>query len=167
MHFLGFYCFIVIAVFFPESIYSQDIQDVAKQSQEESHSEAMDVKNIDQNLLQQLSEDEQHWYAKFQNGLMFFDGWKQISEDILLSLPVDERPEAKALLGTLGIRIGTEWSKDNSIRKIDTDQLHEWGKRLRHAKENGAEILQNELNVISTEVESILAENQQSTALEK
>lgn len=119
----------------------------------------LDMTSIDNKILSQLSEKEQQWYAKFHDGLTFFDGWKQISEDILLCLPEKEKPNAKILLEKMGIRMGIEWSKSNRIRKIDTDQLHSWGKRIKKARRGGAEELSKTVAVISQEVDAILSHN--------
>ncbi len=113
--------------------------------------------NITSNqLVEQLTEEEWHWYDKFQHGLMFFDGWKNISKNILASLPHEEKTGVKKLLDTMGLRIGTEWSKDNNIRKIDTDQLRSWGKRLEKARREKTINLKETVQIISIEVDSIL-----------
>lgn len=121
-----------------------------------SQEKGIDVTNIDKELLDKLSEEEQEWYHKFQNGLMFFSGWKKTSEEILDCLPVEEQPATQHLLETLGIRIGTEWSKDNSERRIDTDQLQSWGQRLREARKTGARQLADTVKEITVEVNDIL-----------
>ena len=118
---------------------------------------SIDVAHIDQKRLDHLSDDERQWYNKFQNGLVFFSGWKEISEDILSCIDPDEQPKTKELLETMGIRIGTEWSKDNSVRKIDTEQLQSWGDRLRQARNNGPQYLSATLKALSREVDSILS----------
>ncbi len=107
-------------------------------------------------LLSSLSQEEQEWYQKFQNGLMLFAGWKEISADILKALPPAERPLTEQLLKDLGVRIGTEWSKDNNIRRIDTDQLRSWGDRLRKARQKGDTHLSRTVQAISTEVDELL-----------
>ena len=117
------------------------------------------IDNLNQELLQQLSEEEMHWYNKFQHGLMFFDGWKDISKDILANLSYEEKNRVKPLLDSMGLRIGTEWSKANDVRKIDTDQLRNWGKRLKYAKHQGSKNLKETVFLISTEVEAILLRN--------
>jgi hypothetical protein len=118
---------------------------------------SIDVAHIDKKRLERLSDDERQWYDKFQNGLVFFSGWKDISEDILSCIDPDEQTKAKELLETMGIRIGTEWSKDNSVRKINTDQLQDWGNRLRQARNNGPQYLSATLKALSREVDSILS----------
>ena len=115
-----------------------------------------EISKIDHHLLEHLTKEEQHWYSKFQNGLLFFDGWRDISKEILLSLPHNEQHKIKKLLDVMGMRIGTEWSKSNDIRKIDTDQLRIWGDRLKQARLGGGEKLKNTVRVIFGEVDTIL-----------
>lgn len=128
----------------------------AENTQHSSQEPGINMTDIDQDLLDELSEEEQEWYTKFQNGIMLFSGWKEISEEILSFLPPEERPETQHLLETLGIRIGTEWSKDNSERRIDTDQLQAWGDKLRLARDTGAPQLADTVKKISDEVNTIL-----------
>ncbi|MEE4241246.1 MAG: hypothetical protein V2I36_07255 [Desulfopila sp.] len=131
-----------------------------RQSLEEK---SIDVAHIDQKRLKHLSEDEKKWYNKFQNGLVFFSGWKDISEDILACVEPEEQNKTKELLETLGIRIGTEWSKDNTIRRIDTEQLQNWGDMLREARNNGPTYLSAALEELSQEVDSILSQPHKTT----
>jgi hypothetical protein len=78
-----------------------------------------------------LSPEEKEWFAKFQEGTLFVQGWKGITADILTKTPEDLQEEQRLALETLGTRIGCEWSKDNEIRKIDNDMLKQWGKQLK------------------------------------
>ncbi|MBW2328741.1 MAG: hypothetical protein JRF04_03845 [Deltaproteobacteria bacterium] len=78
-----------------------------------------------------LSPEEKEWFAKFQEGSLFVQGWKGITADILAKTPEDLQEEQRLALETLGTKIGCEWSKDNEIRKIDTDMLKQWGKQLK------------------------------------
>lgn len=125
--------------------------------------ETLEMNEIDTYLLENLTEKERNWYHKFQNGLMFFNGWKQISADILSSLPNGQKPETQNFLEEMGLRIGMEWCKENSIRKIDTDQLRSWGNRLRKARKNGADNLSEAVRNIADEVDFLL-ENGSETA---
>lgn len=118
----------------------------------------IDLANIDKDALSKLTAEEKEWYDKFQNGLLFFDGWQQISSDILACLPPEEKGGARFLLKTIGVKIGTEWSRDNSIRKIDTDQLQSWGKRLKKARKESVTLVADTLKRIASEVDAILVE---------
>lgn len=116
----------------------------------------IDIGKIDEKSLSKLSKEEQDWYKKFQDGLLFFDGWQQISNEILSGIAPEEKENAHFLLKTIGVKIGTEWCKDNSIRKIDTDQLRNWGKTLRKVREEDPKLLINTLKSIDTEVDTVL-----------
>lgn len=79
----------------------------------------------------QLSLEEKKWFAKFQEGTFYAQGWKDISKDILSKTPKNLLEKQRVALEFLGVKIGCEWSKDNDIRKIDTDMLKQWGSLLK------------------------------------
>jgi len=106
--------------------------------------------------LHHLSAKEREWYHKFHNGLLLFDGWEEISKDILASLPQHKQDTAERLLQSMGKRIGMEWAKDNDTRRINTDMLRFWGERLKAAQETGASQMLNTVRAISTEVNALL-----------
>lgn len=102
-----------------------------------------------------LTKDERKWFIKFQEGNFLVDGWQDITASILEKTPVAEKPKQKILLAELGNKIGTEWCKDNDIRKVDTDMLKIWGKQLKNTvKENPAH-LETVLVAISNELDSL------------
>lgn len=104
----------------------------------------------------QLSEREKDWYHKFQNGIPFFNGWKQISQEIINKFPVTDRKNMKENLKNLGKKIGTEWCKDNKKRKINTDMLRRWGGMLDSAVEKGKKHLSEAIQTVEKEVDDIL-----------
>ena len=110
----------------------------------------------EENILSSLSIEENEWYVRFKEGLMFFDGWNEISKDILGTFPNNKIDEKKALVKRLGIKIGSEWCRDNNQRKIDTDMLKKWGKQLRGAIAEGPEHTDKMLRKIETEVDQLL-----------
>ncbi len=153
--FLRISCIVCCCLFGSASIsLTAETRESVRQSIQEN---SIDVAHIDPKKLEHLSNDERQWYHKFQNGLVLFSGWKDISEDILSCIAADEQRKTKELLETLGVRIGTEWSKDNSVRKIDTEQLQNWGDRLRQARNNGPQYLSATLKALSKEVDTILS----------
>lgn len=105
---------------------------------------------------EQLSNQEREWYFKFQNGNLFFDGWKEICKKVLQKLPATEEKKTSLILESLGRRIGAEWAKNNSIRRIDNDHLRDWGERLSQAREVGGDHLTKTVESISMEVDRIL-----------
>ncbi len=105
-----------------------------------------------------LSKVEEDWYHKFQNGIMFFDGWKKISHDLITSFPDGDQIKLKENLNLLGRKIGIEWCKDNAIRKINTEKLHKWGEMLIKAVEHGQKNISDTINRVEKEVDEILLE---------
>lgn len=103
-----------------------------------------------------LSPAEKEWYKKFYHGVFFFDGWKEISESILAHLPPEEEKIQKDFVNQLGIKIGTEWSRNNDSRRIDTSMLRGWGKQLRNAAKESPVRLSQVLKTINSEVDKVL-----------
>lgn len=114
------------------------------------------VLKIDDSVLQTLSAHERDWYKRFQEGVLFFDGWSEISEEILGTFPEEQLPERQTMVQRLGIKIGTEWCKTNDERRIDTTMLKGWGKRLRSSIIVGPDSLAQTLQEIEHEVDMIL-----------
>lgn len=102
-----------------------------------------------------LTKNERQWFIKFQEGNFFVDGWQDITISILEKTPVAEQPKQKKLLAELGNKIGTEWCKDNDIRKIDTDMLKIWGKQLKNTAKKNPDHLETVLVAISNELDSL------------
>jgi hypothetical protein len=84
-------------------------------------------------LVAKLSPGERKWYYRFQEGIPLFDGWKKITQAVIEKFPEHERDQQLATMQALGCKIGYEWSRDNHVRKVDTDMLRAWGKDLRKA----------------------------------
>ena len=153
-----FFRFLVVVCISVKSLpaFSNQIENVSVITEQSHQEQAIDITTMNEEHLGELSEEERHWYSKFQNGLIFFSGWKEISEEILAYLPPEERSEIQHHLEVMGVRIGTEWAKANSERKIDTDQLHAWGNSLRQARKLGARQLSETIKIITLEVDAIL-----------
>ncbi len=101
-------------------------QAAGEQTLYENNEQQVTVISVDK-----LSPEEKEWFAKFQEGSLFVQGWKGITADILAKTPENLQEEQRLALKALGTKIGFEWSKDNDIRKIDTDMLKQWGKQLK------------------------------------
>ncbi|MBE0585013.1 MAG: hypothetical protein IH612_14800, partial [Desulfofustis sp.] len=123
------------------------------EQQQRGHSNVLD---IGPEVLDQLSEPERQWYRRFQEGVLFFDGWSAISEELLAIFPEEEWPSRQVMMQRIGVKIGTEWAKDNDTRKIDTEMIQEWGDLLRNAFSQGKEVTLATLNTIEREVDLIL-----------
>ena len=104
-----------------------------------------------------LFSGEKQWLRRFYEGSFAVKGWNYYSKEILRAVPDDDKQNVSALLANLGEKIGKEWSKDNSVRKIDTAMLQKWGGRLQASKDKGPSILIGEINAIRQEVDRILS----------
>ena len=117
---------------------------------------AQAVMEIAPEVLASLSEEEQIWYKRFHDGILFFDGWASISQEILEIYPDDQIGEANPMVQRIGVKIGTEWCKANTVRKIDTDMLKQWGERLRASIALGPDSTTKTLLEIEQEVDLLL-----------
>ncbi len=79
----------------------------------------------------QLSAEEKEWFDIFQQGTFFTRGWQEITKEVLAKTPPDLQGKQRIALEKLGWKIGCEWSKDNTVRKIDTKMLQKWGRLLK------------------------------------
>lgn len=112
--------------------------------------------NVTYQIPANISPKEQKWYKTFHEGNLGVDGWVDISRNILSKLPAAQQPEQQLSLMQLGDKIGREWAKDNSTRKIDTGMLRKWGKELKNASEQGPLPLTRAIASINRQVDSIL-----------
>jgi hypothetical protein len=103
-----------------------------------------------------LTHEERVWLKRFQDGYLMVDGWKEISDAILSQTPSELREEQKERLDSLGWKIGLEWCRDNSIRKVDTDMLKEWGALLKNTAKKDPHKIGDVLASIDQEVDAIL-----------
>jgi len=103
------------------------------------------------------TKEEQEWYNKFYEGTFLVKGWKRRMEEILQAVPSQNKETIRESLKILGEKMGREWSKDNSIRRIDSAMLKKWGEALGNAKKTGPDILDQEIAKINVEVDRILA----------
>ena len=106
--------------------------------------------------IEELDEEAREWFGKFQEGGMLFDGWKEISDDVVQKVPDNKKIETKVTMLALGIRIGCEWSKENDVRKISTTMLKKWGKQLRKTVADSPVKIPMIINSIEAEVDSLL-----------
>ncbi len=106
-----------------------------------------------------LNREEKKWYDKFQKGGLFFDGWQDISEDVVAKVPEEEKVKAQLTMQVLGDKIGSEWCKKNDIRKISTDMLKQWGSQLRKAVASSSAQITPVIHSIEYEVDELLSLN--------
>jgi hypothetical protein len=75
------------------------------------------------------------WVKQFYQGNLFSRGWTAQGTALLQTVREEQaRDELRATLNDLGRRIAAEWSKDNGLRKINTVDLRNFGKRLQQAR---------------------------------
>ena len=127
------------------------VQHAAELSEIEKYLQKSDMQSVEQ-----LDEEAKEWFATFQEGGMLFDGWKDISDKVVATVPENEKLQTKLLMLALGIRMGCEWSKDNDIRKISTKMLKSWGKEIREVVDNSPEKIPYVLKRIEWEVDELL-----------
>jgi hypothetical protein len=56
--------------------------------------------------------------------------WTDLVERMTARMPGCRNGELRVKLWRLGRDLGSEWARDNSTRRVDTDDLMRWGKRL-------------------------------------
>ena len=59
--------------------------------------------------------------------------WFDTVDQVVQRAAPSERPALRVALWRLGRVIGHEWARANDIRRIDTDDIEEWGDELRRA----------------------------------
>jgi hypothetical protein len=114
------------------------------------------IEDVDQDFLLELDEKARCWYEKFQNGGFFYNGWQQISEDVVARVVAEEKLKARITMLALGVRIGCEWSKENDVRKISTQMLRKWGEKLRSTATDSSDNILVVISTIEYEVNQLL-----------
>lgn len=124
---------------------------------------AVNLASLEKRLLQSdpqsieaLDKEAQEWFETFQEGGMLFDGWKEISDEVVKQVPDEQKLRTKVTMQALGVRIGCEWSKENDVRKIDTDMLKAWGKELRKTVASSPINISEVISSIEAEVDDLL-----------
>lgn len=114
--------------------------------------------------LKSLAPAEMKWFQRFQEGVPFFDGWKKITQMVVERFPEHERDQIKVIMHALGHKIGSEWSRDNRVRRVNTDMLRVWGKDLRKAGAENHTQLAKIIYKIDSEMNSLLHKEEQITS---
>jgi len=146
---------------FPSSAHAQGKTDSCLPCKDIQH--AANLAAIEKRLLQAnndslelLDNKARNWYSKFQEGGLFFDGWQEISEDVVAKVPDENKIKTKVTMLALGIKIGCEWSKENDVRKISTAMLQDWGGELRKTVTDSPDNLVVVISSIESEVDELL-----------
>ncbi len=99
---------------------------------------------------------EEDWYRKFLEGSLMVKGWNARTKEILKSFSTADKEMLSGQLARLGEKIGREWAKDNTIRRIDTPMLKTWGDALLMAKKEGARAVMEKIEVLERDVDQLL-----------
>ncbi len=143
-------------LFILPSFSSSNAQEAAGVDLPTLHEGRKKMETLRQETIDQLSKEDLKWYQKFNEGILFFDGWKDITETVLEKYTLEDQEDVLKFMQHLGIRIGAEWSKDNDIRMISTDMLRAWGKEIRTAAKKEKADLTIALHKLENEVTTIL-----------
>jgi len=103
-----------------------------------------------------LSPEEKTWFRTFQEGNILSIGWQEISAEILAKTPAEQQQAQRAALEQLGNKIGIEWSRPNTIRKVNSSMLLEWGDILRTTARKNPQQLAKAIAYIDQEVDAVL-----------
>lgn len=109
-----------------------------------------------ENQKRQSQTEYLEWVLSFYQGnLAYQSGWLDIA-DYLIEAP-DEAQDMNlmAQLQSLGVAIGSEWSKHNDVRLIDTRMLSLWGSTIQLASDYQQQ--RQSIEAIVEDVERILS----------
>jgi hypothetical protein len=100
---------------------------------------------------------EEENFQKFLKGAFWVKGWNARVKEILQAVPEEDKVEMKKLLAELGEKIGREWARNSSVRKIDSDMLKKWGSQLKKAGAIGPPQLVKQLRELERNVNKIIS----------
>lgn len=96
------------------------------------------------------------WVLSFYQGnLAYQSGWQDIQGYVYEAPAPEAAEELRIRLRELGRAIGSEWSKHNDIRRIDTRMLSLWGSTIQLAPD--FETQKQTVDVIAADIELLLA----------
>lgn len=104
----------------------------------------------------QLSPEERIWFKVFQEGNYISRGWQNICAEILAKTPPEQRSMQQVALDNLGRKIGMEWARPNSVRKVTSSMLLEWGDILRQTARTNPSELSRAIASINQKVDAVL-----------
>lgn len=103
----------------------------------------------------QAEEDYLLWVSRFYTGNGAVPGWLDMTEQVLQRLPMEQHADISARLFELGGRIGREWAKDNTVRRLNTRSAGVWRDALLEAL--ARDDLDAFLERLSADVDALLA----------
>ena len=109
----------------PEEAYPQEYFIAAFQADESAR-------------LYQTQDDYLLWITRFYIGNSLTPGWIGLTEQLMERLGTQaNRAEVSERVYRLGAIIGSEWAKDNEVRKLNTRNAAVWRDALREAVDRG------------------------------
>lgn len=82
------------------------------------------------------------WVGKFYGGqtvvIVRVAGWHEVQRTALANVVPARRNRLMQRMNLLGFRAAAEWSKDNSVRRVNRGHITTWGNRLRDAAQANA-----------------------------
>ena len=95
------------------------------------------------------------WVLSFYQGnLAYQSGWQDIQGYVYAAPAPEVEQELLEQLNLLGIAIGSEWSKHNDVRQIDTRMLSLWGSTIQLAPDFDTQ--KQTVEVIATDIVLLL-----------
>ena len=95
------------------------------------------------------------WVLSFYQGnLAYQSGWQDIQGYVYEAPAPEAEQELLEQLSLLGIAIGSEWSKHNDVRQIDTRMLSLWGSTIQLASDFDTQ--KRLVEVIATDIDLLL-----------
>ena len=96
------------------------------------------------------------WVLSFYQGnLAYQSGWQDIQGYVYEASAPEAEQELLEQLSLLGIAIGSEWSKHNDVRQIDTRMLSLWGSTIQLAPDFDTQ--KQTVEVIATDIVLLLS----------
>lgn len=102
----------------------------------------------------QTREDYLKWVDSFYAGSVLIPGWSSRQAELRAGLDPEDAPLAESRLDLLGRLLASEWSKDNRVRRVDSDDLCRFAGILTEAREAGRLIAA--VDGLLEEVESVV-----------
>lgn len=111
-----------------------------------------------ENQIRQSEAEYLGWVLSFYQGnLAYQSGWQDIQGYVYEAPASEDEREFLDQLSLLGIAIGSEWSKHNDIRQIDTRMLSLWGSTIQLAPD--FESQKQTVEVIASDIDLLLNGN--------
>lgn len=96
------------------------------------------------------------WVLSFYQGnLAYQSGWQDIQGYVYAAPAPEAEQELLEQLSLLGIAIGSEWSKHNDVRQIDTRMLSLWGSTIQLAPDFDTQ--KQTVEVIAIDIDLLLS----------